>query len=453
MSVSRRRLPYVVMLLGASALATMSVLIPGQAKAQIHGQSQSSAPPFAAFLTATWGPWIQGCTGSLVANGWVLTAAHCVSSAKDGSQATPGNVHVWLGRTTVGSGTRYTADQVVRASTYVDGSGGDIALIRLHNFNSSSWQAVPLAFESSVVNQPGGVTFYSYGNTGYGKSSTTVAFPLRKSPDGAYVRDPACDNLPIAPLAATHFICFRPSSSANMITGVDTLTFGDSGSTALVWQSGAWQITGVADVITAPPLASQPARPVGATSVLAPGPVPFSTEGNWIRWVTQMPNVGSGTIVRDQVSGNSWLVQPDGYRNYIATAAVYNCLTAQGHVPINMAQIDIDTIPDRVGTAAACTPPPTYYSEQEGSHGANAFTDYHNASGMSPTPVPAAAWVLVTCKVYDPTIVSVNPDGYWYRIHSSPWNDIYYAAANTFMNGDPWGGPYTHNTDFAVPDC
>ena len=61
--------------------------------------------------------------------------------------------------------------------------------------------------------------------------------------------------------------------------------------------------------------------------------------------------------------------------------------------------------------------------------------------------------VEVSCKVYDPTIVSVNPDGYWYQIATSPWNNQYYAPANMLMNGDPWGGPYTHNTDFAVPDC
>jgi hypothetical protein len=47
----------------------------------------------------------------------------------------------------------------------------------------------------------------------------------------------------------------------------------------------------------------------------------------------------------------------------------------------------------------------------------------------------------------------VNPDGYWYRIASPPWNDRYYAPANTFMNGDPWNGPYTHNTDLKVPNC
>jgi hypothetical protein len=67
--------------------------------------------------------------------------------------------------------------------------------------------------------------------------------------------------------------------------------------------------------------------------------------------------------------------------------------------------------------------------------------------------IAAGQWVQVSCKVYDPAIGSVNPDGYWYRIASAPWNNAYYSPANTFMNGDPYGGPYTHNTDFAVPDC
>jgi hypothetical protein len=105
------------------------------------------------------------------------------------------------------------------------------------------------------------------------------------------------------------------------------------------------------------------------------------------------------------------------------------------------------------------TPTPTsvpaqkIYAEQEGHNGANTFTNPDNASGMGPNKIPAAAWVQVSCKVYAPAIQSANPDGYWYRIASSPWNNDYYAVANTFMNGDPWGGPYTHNTDFNVPDC
>jgi hypothetical protein len=109
-------------------------------------------------------------------------------------------------------------------------------------------------------------------------------------------------------------------------------------------------------------------------------------------------------------------------------------------------------------TGPMSTPTPTSvsvqktYAEQEGHYGANTFTNPYNASGMGPK-IPAAAWVQVTCKVYAPAIQSANPDGYWYRIASSPWNNAYYAVANTFMNGDPWGGPYTHNTDFNVPDC
>jgi hypothetical protein len=97
-------------------------------------------------------------------------------------------------------------------------------------------------------------------------------------------------------------------------------------------------------------------------------------------------------------------------------------------------------------------PPPTWREQETPNHPVNTFTNYHNASGMGP-PIAAGQWVDVYCKAYDPTIVSVNPDGYWYRIASSPWNGNYYSPANTFMNGDPYGGPYTHNTDFAVPNC
>jgi hypothetical protein len=98
------------------------------------------------------------------------------------------------------------------------------------------------------------------------------------------------------------------------------------------------------------------------------------------------------------------------------------------------------------------TPNPNHLEQETPNHPVNTFTNYHNASGMGP-PIAAGQWVEVSCRVYDPTIASVNPDGYWYRIASAPWNNAYYSPANTFMNGDPYGGPYTHNTDFSVPVC
>ncbi len=104
-------------------------------------------------------------------------------------------------------------------------------------------------------------------------------------------------------------------------------------------------------------------------------------------------------------------------------------------------------------TPGGSPPPPVTHAEQETpNHPVNTFTNYHNASGMGPA-IAAGQWVDVSCRVYDPTIASVNPDGYWYRIAGSPWNNAYYSPANTFMNGDPYGGPYTHNTDFSVPVC
>lgn len=90
--------------------------------------------------------------------------------------------------------------------------------------------------------------------------------------------------------------------------------------------------------------------------------------------------------------------------------------------------------------------------EIEGGLGASTFASYATVAGVGPA-VPPRASVAVSCKVYDPSIGSVSPDGYWYQIASSPWNGAYYAAANTFLNGDPANGPYSHNTDFAVPDC
>ena len=64
--------------------------------------------------------------------------------------------------------------------------------------------------------------------------------------------------------------------------------------------------------------------------------------------------------------------------------------------------------------------------------------------------------MTVVCKVYDPSITGVRPDGYWYLIQTSPWNGQYWAAANTFMNGDTWGcwtnTSCFHTTDFRCTD-
>jgi hypothetical protein len=73
----------------------------------------------------------------------------------------------------------------------------------------------------------------------------------------------------------------------------------------------------------------------------------------------------------------------------------------------------------------------TVAEQEELTHPASTFKNYHNASGKGPS-IAAGQRVQVSCKVHDGTIASANPDGYWYRIASSPWNNAYYTPA-----GDP----------------
>ncbi|MFE2009161.1 hypothetical protein [Streptomyces sp. NPDC059491] len=98
-------------------------------------------------------------------------------------------------------------------------------------------------------------------------------------------------------------------------------------------------------------------------------------------------------------------------------------------------------------------PPPSKPAvrEQSGSHGSPTFENPHGARGPG-TRIPPNTWVDVECRVYAPEIDSANPDGWWYRIATSPWKG-YYAVANTFMNGDAPGQQPPTNTDWSVPVC
>lgn len=198
----------------------------------------------------------------------------------------------------------------------------------------------------------------------------------------------------------------------------------------------------------------------------------------------------------------SWLVWPVSgklVRYWIPDISTYYCLINEGYSDAGPVSSDIlNQLPDQTGQKATCVKPPantpsnsnptankipntptvsasqnptstssptitppttitptpqTTWTEQEGTHGAPTFQDPFNASSQGLT-VPAMSFVQVSCRIYAPQISSANPDGWWYKIASSPWNGAYYAVANTFWNGDiPGQPPYTHNTDFAVPIC
>lgn len=112
--------------------------------------------------------------------------------------------------------------------------------------------------------------------------------------------------------------------------------------------------------------------------------------------------------------------------------------------------------PEDVAVAVADLPLPstgdgTVHTEQAGSIGANTFADPRTLSGGGPE-IPPHTELEVRCRYYAPSVPSVSPDGFWYLIETAEWNGLW-TPANSFMNGDVPGGPYIHNTDFAVPIC
>lgn len=208
---------------------------------------------------------------------------------------------------------------------------------------------------------------------------------------------------------------------------------------------------------TAPSYGPPPGSLAG-TLFLAQGPA--APGGYWyaVSVVGYPPSTAVPITCRDSVSPSGFItfaLKTNGDGNATSISGCYSgdgpdhWVTAYGNESNHVTWGGLSGSP----APAPPPPPPQTWSEQETpNHPVNTFTNYHNASGMGPA-IAAGQWVQVSCKVYDPTIASVNPDGYWYRIASSPWNGAYYSPANTFMNGDPYGGPYTHNTDFAVPNC
>lgn len=61
--------------------------------------------------------------------------------------------------------------------------------------------------------------------------------------------------------------------------------------------------------------------------------------------------------------------------------------------------------------------------------------------------------VQVVCRFYDPDAPASVQTGWWYLLAGPPWNRQYYSPANSYLNGDPPGGPYLTSTDNAVPVC
>ena len=98
----------------------------------------------------------------------------------------------------------------------------------------------------------------------------------------------------------------------------------------------------------------------------------------------------------------------------------------------------------------ALTYTPTYYKETPESNAITTFRYYENATEEG-QEIKSTETVEVSCRIFAPEIESSEPEGFWYRIHSKPWDGEYYAVANAFRNVS--GSGEGIDTDPNVPNC
>lgn len=344
--------PRVVAQLLPCLVLLLSTLIAPRAEAITGGSTASDLAPSVARLTDTKGK--QLCTGSVVGDGWILTAYHCYTAVN--SNAANIAVQIWRNGT-VGSGDSYKSS--VSSAKYMAGAMApaanppgnlDVVLLKTATGMPDWVKTIPMALSwptnGTTLTQYGyGVSSVSYNKQGI-VSKTATATTLQKTPSGDLKR---------VDCAGVSINGFDPAKWTGWKTGhictqgaTSAAWWGDSGGPLLWWVNGYWQQVGDFSAFTQ----STPHSNIYWSE----------SDGGTRDWITQQVRspVSAGTILRVASTGTSWLYGADGYRHWIPDATTYNCLTSQGAQVSNRVLREIETIPDMVGSGgwATCSLPP-----------------------------------------------------------------------------------------------
>jgi hypothetical protein len=197
----------------------------------------------------------------------------------------------------------------------------------LHLTEPVPGNTAPLPLAPSRASVPGGthLTFW-----GYGVSKAPPWLALRITKPGDWALDTTCKGVGNA--------CYVHPKGPSFPTA------GDSGAPVATYVRGSWVQRGI---FTGPgPRIDGTAPTQYGADVVA--------HLAWIRRVTGLPTVTPNTILRDPLTGASWLVGDDRFRHAVRTPAVYSCLVAGGAQVREMPSFAARSVPEDHTAAATC---------------------------------------------------------------------------------------------------
>jgi hypothetical protein len=398
----------------AGAVVALVALPLGAAPAGAIGQGTaiSVAPPWAAYVTTVSKfLWTQtresSCTGTIVGDGWILTAAHCVMKEDNKGRPTAtlidqSKFEIVLNRndlTKTKQGGQWEVDRVVVAPGWNPSTiTGDAALLRLKTALPATARPMPIAPAGYTLADGQAVVAYGYGDT----SETYTKSDIAKGDYSKYIGDTS--NVLRATQGASYTQVTNCTTEADWCmkrNGPSSILHGDSG--------GPW-VPDTANPFTLG-ITSYDADPQKTSpttiewSLHAATRLTTSSIHDWIARTAGIITPVVGTIYRNPATGASWLAESDGFLHPIPDGGTYLCLTGNGSPVSNGSAFTLAELP-KAAANATCSNRGSVLLYGDGDSGEDS-TGFDNlrvaltASGFTVTALPGQTSLPSGLSSYD----------------------------------------------------